>query len=441
MRMTETKEAGDLLMPPQELTRAGRLLVLAAAFLAWFSAGVEMGLVPLTVRPAVRDLLFPQALAQDRSLSSEQEKQVGFWFANSIAVFLLGGAFGGLLFGRIGDRLGRVRAMGLSVLCFSLFTTVSWWVQTPEQLLVLRFLAGLGVGGTWPSGVALVSEAWPDKSRPFVAGAIGTSANLGILAIALVGLAITVAPTSWRWVMLVGGTPALLGILVFLVVPESPRWLAEQQSQSKRTRSPSTWEIFQPPLLSRTLIGICLGTIPLLGSWGSGKWLLPWAQATPGADGSSVQTIWAGGAALGSAAGGWLASQFGRRLTYFLISLTTLAVSQIVYHFMTPDQDLFLPGVFLLGLVATIFFGWLPLYLPELFPTRVRATGSGVSFNFGRFGSAAGVLATGALVALFAGNYAHVGATTSWIYALGMLIILLAPNTQTDPPADRKGST
>src|SRR5436305_1327430 len=149
----------------QELSTRDRQVMLAAAFLGWLCAGVEMGLGPLAARPAVRDLLFHVAGELPAPLNPVQEAQVGGWFAWYLCAFLLGGAAGGLLFGRLSDRAGRVRAMGLSILCFSLFTGAGWFVRTPEELLALRFLAGLGIGGMWPAGVALVSEAWPAKSR------------------------------------------------------------------------------------------------------------------------------------------------------------------------------------------------------------------------------------------------------------------------------------
>jgi predicted MFS family arabinose efflux permease len=221
----------------------------------------------------------------------------------------------------------------------------------------------------------------------------------------------------------------LLGIVVLLAVPESPRWLALRGRGRPRETATDALAVFRPPLLGRTLIGILLGSVPLLGTWGSGKWLLPWADATRGADAAATQALWALGAVLGSAAGGWLADRLGRRLTYFLISLATLVLNLWIYRFLSPDGTGFLPAVFLLGLVGTMFFGWLPLYLPELFPTSARATGTGVAYNFGRFASAAGVLGAGGLMTLYDGDYARVGQTTAAVYGLGMVLILLAPDT------------
>jgi hypothetical protein len=133
---------------------------------------------------------------------------------------------------------------------------------------------------------------------------------------------------------------------------------------------------------------------------------------------------------LGSAAGGWLADSLGRRTAYFLISLAALLLNFSLFQWFTPADSAFPWLVFGLGLVSTTYFGWLPLCLPELFPTRVRATGAGVAYNFGRFLTAAGVLGAGELMRLFGGDYARVGAATSWIYGLGMVVILFAPDTR-----------
>jgi MFS family permease len=362
---------------PQPLSRSAQRVVLTAAFLGWLCAGVEMGLGPLIARPAVRDLLADGSATA--ILSPEQEARVGVWFAWYLCAFLLGGAVGGAVFGRFGDRAGRVRAMGWSILCFSVFTGAGWFAQTAEQLLVLRFLASLGVGGMWPAGVSLAAEAWPSASRPAVAGAMGMAANLGIAVMALIGQQLRITPESWRWVMVVGAVPVVLGVAVLLWVPESPRWLAQRAGRGGTPAAPLA-EVLRPPLLSRTVIGSLLGAVPLLGAWASQKWLIPWADAA-GTDAAAAQAVWAVGAVLGGAAGGWVADRVGRRASYFLISLATLALNQAVYRALAPGHPLFLPAVFALGVVGTLFFGWLPLYLPELFPTRVRATGAGVTYN------------------------------------------------------------
>ena len=131
----------------------------------------------------------------------------------------------------------------------------------------------------------------------------------------------------------------------------------------------------------------------------------------------------------GSLLGGWIASLLGRRLTYFAISLTSFAISTYIYSFLDPRDPLFPWFAFLLGFVGVTYFGWLPLYLPELFPTRVRSTGTGVTFNSGRILAAASVLGAGGLMCLFGGDYARVGMFTGLVYVVGMFVICFAPDT------------
>lgn len=433
------------------LGRKGRWLVLMAAFLGWMFAGWEMSILPLSARSATIGLLqeHPETQewvtsaqsSQDTSASAEAaadikrlDAAVGKWFFRYIAAFLFGAALGGWVFGWLGDYAGRVRAIAVSIVWYSAFTGLSYFVETPMQMCVIRFVACMGIGGMWPSGVALVTEAWPNVSRPTLAGLIGTSANVGIAMLSIVVKQIGVmfpdyqlTPDSWRWMMLLGACPVVLGIWVYLCVPESPRWLAGRKTPTKST---PLAEVLRPPLLRYTLAGIALGAIPLLGSWGSQKWILPWAGQVGAQIGqeslkADTQTVWAIGAAIGSLCGGWLATYFGRRTTYFGVSLGSLILAQLIFAKLDPSEGWrFMVPVFLLGVVGTVYFGWLPLFLPEMFPTRVRATGSGVSFNSGRIVSAMVVLATSGLVV---SDYAAIGSMTSWVYAGGMIVIMLVP--------------
>jgi hypothetical protein len=136
-----------------------------------------------------------------------------------------------------------------------------------------------------------------------------------------------------------------------------------------------------------------------------------------------------GGAVFGGLVGGWVANLLGRRLTYFLISVSSLALGEYIYLALTPSDPSFWGFVFVLGVVSTLFFGWLPLYLPELFPTHARATGAGVSFNFGRILTAIGVLAAGGITAALHDDYARAGTITTLVFGLGMVVILFAPDT------------
>lgn len=408
------------------LSQSARLIVLFTAFAGLLFDGVELGLMPIASMSVTKSLLgagYTDALAGD-------------WFARLTASLMLGAAFGGIFFGALGDRIGRTRALGVSVLFYSVFAGAGMFVTSLEQMLVLRFLVGLGCGGVWPTGVALVSECWPNVSRPVVAGIVGAGINVGILLLSQVARVWHITPESWRWVFGWSAVPGVLGLAALWFVPESPKWLASRgaaHAGTTQTVATPLRELFRPPLLRSTLVGIALGAIPMIGAWAASKWMIPWADNVGGAAQPGYKAVtqgyWAVGAVLGSFFGAQIASLLGRRLTYFLISLGSVVLTCGIFTLTAPLQAAFLPLVFAQGLVATLFFGWLPLYLPELFPTRVRATGSGISYNCGRFATAIGVFFAGALMTLFDGDFAKVGAVTGLIYAFGMVVIWWAPDT------------
>lgn len=436
---------------PLELTWQQRLVVLVAAFLGWMFAGMQIALFVLIHRAAIVGLGAAQSTS---SASGVDEAIVLQWFPWYQAAFLLGGATGGWIFGILGDRSGRTRSLALSVLCYSLFSGACYFATSPMQLLVLRFLGCLGIGGAWPNTVALVAEAWPDASRPFLAGVLGTAANFGQVLMGLLGLWIDVTPESWRWTFIAGAAPAVIGMCCLIGVPESVRWRQTRHPSSPNKANPLN-ELFRPPLLSRTMIGILLGAIPVIGTAANAQWIIPWTdqvQAKQRAEQtaavsdspdkpalpkskpdpkSKARTMISrsSGAAIGSLMGGLLATLLGRRFTYFLISLLTLGTSCLIFGWMNPLDPWFQWAAFGFGLVGVIYFGWLPLYLPELFPTRVRASGTGISFNTGRAIAAVVVLGTGVIVKSFGGDYAKIGWWTGMIYAVGMITILFAPRT------------
>ena len=403
-------------------------LVLLAGFLGWMGAGVQISLFPLIGRTMLTDLF--------SSVSDPigREKQVAMWFSWFVTSFLFGAALGGWVFGILGDRLGRKTALSLSVLCYSLGTLSSYFFTTPEYLLCLRFIACMGVGGTWPNAVALVTEAWQGGSKTWISGWLGAAANFGFVLLGMIAYFVPVTVDAWRWIILVASTPVFLSGFIFLVVPESASWKTKHQAPGAKTES-----IWKYPWLSRTILGIALGAVPTVGTAVSAAWLIPWADSVSQAKGKEskgdprvkawTQITRSSGAIVGSLFGGWLASMVGRRLSYFGISLLALLASEYIFLFLTPDHPWFSTWVFIVGVVGVTYFGWLPLYLPELFSTAVRATGIGVAFNFGRIVAGFFALGSTMLVGWFGGDYAKIGAVTSLVFGLGLVIILFAPDT------------
>ncbi len=410
--------------PPPVRTR-DQWLVLIAAFLGWMFDGLEQGVFPLVARPALQDLL-----------GVSGDKLIGPWMGYITALFLLGAAFGGLAFGWLGDRLGRVRAMVLSILAYSLFTGACYFAQAPWQLGMFRFLAAIGMGGEWALGVALVMECWPEKHRPLLAGAIGAAANIGFGLLGLLGTMFEVTRDSWRWVMLAGAAPALLALFIIKFVPESERWKRSVRSDASHPIK----EVFSKRLLRHTLLGIALASIVLIGTWGSVQWLPAWAdQLTDGKIYNAkgiTQMLIAIGAVIGCFIGPWIGGRMGRRPAYFILCFASLLACGYLFRVVDQYGTLFLFMVFAAGLTTAAFFGWLPLYLPELFPTRVRATGQGLCYNSGRVFAAVGAIQMGYLMQHYEGSYARAGATITLIYAVGLVIIWLAPETKGKPLPD-----
>ena len=403
-------------------------MALLAAFLGWMFDGMEMGIFPLVARPALQEMQINSGIVDD--------KFVSHWMSWITAWFLWGAAAGGIVFGWLGDRIGRVRAMTLSILCYSLFTGLSYFATEPWHLGVFRFIAALGMGGEWSLGVALVMESWPSKHRPLLAGAIGAAANVGFALIALIAIRFPITPTSWRWVMLIGAAPALLTFFIRLFVPESERW---KQAVSTSKAQPIR-EMFSPGLMKATALAIAFASISLIVTWGAVQWIALWADQLAGPTQPKpkayAQLSSALGAIVGCLAGAWVGGRFGRRPAYFLLCLLSLIFGTWLFRGMTSYNAQFLALVFLVGGFTAAFYGWLPLYLPELFPTRVRATAQGLSFNFGRILAGIGALQMGALVQSLGGNYAKAGATIVLIYIAGLVLIWLAPETKDRPLPD-----
>jgi MFS family permease len=402
--------------------------VLIAAFLGWMFDGMEMGIFPLIARPALLQMQQAHGLQISDAF-------VGQWMGYATAAFLIGAALGGVVFGGLGDKIGRVRALAASILCYSVFTGFIYFASEPWHLCASRFMAALGMGGEWSLGVALVMEVWPEKHRPLMAGIIGAAANVGFAGIAILGMFFSVTVDSWRWVALVGAAPALLTFVIRLFVPESEKWQASVKASSTPTR-PLT-EILSPPLLKWTLIATGLSSVALIGTWGSVQWLPLWADKMAGAANPSAkaytQAASAFGAIVGCLAGAWIGGFIGRRTMYFMLCLGSLLGCAWLFRGFDSYSTSFLVLTFVVGGLTATFYGWLPLYLPELFPTRVRATGQGLSFNAGRILAAVGALQMGALMQTFDGSYAKAGAIISLVYVIGMVLVWFAPETKGKP--------
>ncbi len=403
----------------QEVSKKAMAATLAAAFLGWMFDGMEIGLVPLVARPALRELLGPNI-------------DISTWFSVIMAVFLVGAAVGGLVFGWLGDRIGRVKAMFWSIMVYAVFTGLGGFAAAAWQLAIMRFMASLGMGGEWALGVALIMEVWPVKWRPMLAGLIGAASNVGFLLIAVMGLVLNQA--SWRMLFFVAAAPALLAFLVILYVPESERWQQAASSGPKNKIS----DIFQPNIRRNAILGTLISMIVLLGTWGSVQFIPAWADRLTHSDMPTAKAWAQIASAIGAIVVAFIApivaNVTNRRNTYFLLCLTSLLACQYLFRWSGLEYgNLFLVWVLIVGGLTASFYGFLPLYLPELFPTRIRATAQGFAYNAGRILSAIGVLGSGQILKVFREDYAQMCAIISLIYIAGLILIWFCPETKGRP--------
>jgi MFS family permease len=407
-------------------------MALLAAFLGWMFDGLEMGLFPLAGRPALKELLS----------TSGSDANIGPWFAGIIAAFLVGAAAGGILFGWLGDRIGRVKAMVWSVATYSIFSGLCGFATAPWHIGVLRFIASLGMGGEWSLGVSLISEIWPAKARPLLSGLIGAAANVGFFLVGAMAIplnhygkafshAFQDAPL-WRLLFIAGAIPALLTFFIRIFVPESEKW----KSATSYGPKPSVADIFAPGIAKYTALGALLAGTALVGTWASVQWIPSWTMSMTHNDadkGAWAQMFAALGAVVLPLVVALLAERFNRRSTYIAICIVSVAACEVLYLLPQTFGFRFLVIVTLVNGITGAFYGWLPLYLPELFPTRIRATGSGFCFNIGRVLSAAGAWFGGQLLKAFDGNYGRMGSIICLVYLLGLVVISFCPETKGKP--------
>ena len=399
-----------------------RYLVLLAAFLGWMFDGLEMGIFPQIARSALGQLL---------PVGTATEYSIKLWHQVIDACFLFGAALGGLVFGWLGDRIGRVRAMAFSILVYSGFTGLLYFVTAAWHIAALRFVAAIGMGGEWALGVALVMEVWDSRHRPVLAGLIGAAANVGFVLVGLMGYLIRVNQTNWRYIALAGAAPALLTFFIRLFVPESHKWQATQKVAKSR---PLTELFGDQRLRFTTIMAIAFASVALLGTWGAVQKIPAWVGVLPGRTPTAVgssQMASGLGAIVGCLIAPLLAAALNRRVAYFLLCLGSLVSCQVLFLGFDTYNWSFLAMTFLVGGVTAAFYGWLPLYLPELFPTRVRATAQGISYNFGRIFAGVGGIVVGGSVQ--GGGYAKMGAVVSLVYILGLVLIWFAPETKGKP--------
>jgi MFS family permease len=350
---------------------------------------------------------------------------------------------GGIAFGIAADRIGRAKTMIVTVLIYSVFTGLCGLAQNWWQLMVLQALAGIGIGGEWAAGAALVAETWPERTRARALVIMQTSFAAGFFLAAAINLVI--GPVGWRYVFAAGAAPALITLFVRLFVQEPQRWIAVRDKRLTAGAVEGVLAgflgLFASPMRRRTLVGLLAAAAMTIGAFGGATLLPVWIRGVVGDDARPAVTATSqffmlmnvGGIA-GYLAVMWLNDAIGRRWSYFLMALGCTAASLFMFTQITTTARLlwFAPvyGFFVIG-----GFGTFAVYLPELFPTRNRATGQGFCWNAARIVAAAGPVAAGAIVGAL-GSAPAAGTAMTAIYLVGLIAIWFGPETKGVPLQD-----
>jgi MFS family permease len=343
---------------------------------------------------------------------------------------LLSAAAGGLLFGVVADRYGRTRALMASVLIYSIFTAACGFASTAMQLAIFRMLLGIGMGGEWASGAALVSETWPAEHRGKALGLMQSAWAIGYGLAAVVTM-IVLPRFGWRAVFLVGVLPALLTIWVRRCVREPELWLRSRGTTKARGRLA---DIFAEGRLLITVAVTAMNACTLFAWWGFNLWL-PGFLSMPAASGgiglSPTDMSWfiiamQVGMWFGYVTFGYIGDTIGRKRTYvaYLVSAAALI---LVYTSLRAPLALLVLGPFV-AFFATGYFSGFGAVTSEIYPTGIRATAQGFTYNLGRVASAAAPYAVGTLAQTRGFDAAL--STTAIAFALAAVLWIWIPETR-----------
>jgi len=360
-----------------------------AAWLGWLFDGLDMHLYTIVAAPFVAELL------GGLQTSDPLVKEKSSWIQ---AAFLIGWALGGTFFGQIGDRIGRTRALSMTILTYAAFTGISFFAQTWWQLLIFRFLAALGIGGEWAVGSSLLSETWPKRWRPWIAAVLQTGVNLGVLLACLTTYVL--APYPKRYVFLVGVLPALLVLWIRRHVPEPAEWSKAKAAATAAGENPGIRDLFGPAVLRTTLLTICVCSLSLSGWWAFMFWNSQHLRNLPEVIGWSAERkdqlvstsffIIISSSIVGNFFAAWLARTLGYRRSITILLLCFFVAMVGTYSVPRNYESLryWIPFV---GFFSGIF-GLFTMYLPPLFPVLLRTTGAGFCYNIGRMAAAFGTV-------------------------------------------------
>jgi MFS family permease len=430
--------------------------VFIVAALGWMLDCFDQQIFLMARQPAMTDLL-PEGTAL---------ATINAYGSYSISIFLMGWGIGGLIFGVMGDRIGRAKTMMITILMYSIFTGLSAFSTGFWDFALYRFLTGMGVGGEFAVGVALVAEVMPDRARPYTLALLQSLSAVGNISAAFVsmGMGEMVArghvENFWRPMFIIGAVPAVLALVVRFWLKEPERWQQASHENAVAKKLGSYRELFgHPTWRKHALIGLALAFSGIVGLWGIGFFVFDLvadifrgrfeAQGLTGDQLTGEVGKWRGyasmamniGAALGMFGFAILAQRTGRKPAFAICFVAALVSTAATFYFLEEFHQVFWMIPIMGFCILSLFAGY-AVYFPELFPTHLRSTGTSFCYNVGRFVAATGSTLTGMLIAFYShtaetGGDAmpmrYAGLTMCGIFLMGLFVLPFAPETRGQP--------
>lgn len=400
-------------------------LVLIIASAGWVFDVYESQIFNLTRNSLLREIL------------GGDEAQIKMWGEWMLAVFLAGGTTGGLLFGSLADRYGRGPIMIVTILVYSIFSGLTYFVADIYQLVVLRFLVSVGIGGEWAVAAALVAEVFPSKARSQASSIFHGSSVLGTWIAALAAIAVG---SNWRFAYVLGILPALLVIWVRASIREPEQWKQRRASADAKKLGSFSDLLLNPQWNRRAIIGMLLAAVGLGTFWSvtvAGQNIVSEFLLTHGSDAAEADKsskfaygiVQATGGGIGLLAFGPIAAWLGRRPAFAAFHILGMLIVPVVC---------FLPQAYWQLLVLLPIYGFFTMgmhsgyaiYFPELFPTHLRATGTSFCFNGGRLAAVPILLYSGTLKQTEGLDLRYAVCGLALIYIVGFVLIWLLPETK-----------
>jgi MFS family permease len=416
-----------------------------ASNLGWMFDGYETFALILVVGVALHDLLAPS-----------QFGQIPAFAGTVIGITLLGWGIGGVIGGVLADYIGRRRTMILAILAYSVTTGLSAFAWDWVSFALLRFVVGIAIGSEWATGASLTAEVWPDNARGRGAGLMQCGLGIGFFLASFTWLFVSgYGPGAWRIMFFIGIVPALFTLWLRHGIPESKKWEdSNERRKSAKARKKSGAALSEedhaltrftfadlfadPEIRRRTIIVFLMSLTTTVAWWGISTWVPPFIAGVAAKAGLPPQT-WASyagmsynlGAICGYIGLGFLADRFGHKPIVMIFFAASLLLTFALYRW-TTDLNLLLLVAAINGFFTLGQYSWMSVWLPELFPTRMRATGMAFTFNAPRFIAFMGPLFAGMLIAQF-GGFGGMAVAFSFIYILGFVLVPFLPETKGKP--------